>query len=263
MERDSQFEIQFLISLIVAVLGSISADAISQYISGFAAHLLLFLIFTHIVLFIVEYTVRNAGEFELEESIRLGKITELTLILITFFFTYLLAATLSVWALIEIIPLAPADSVPKVRIITYRMVFGVFIPFIAVGAMGVHLWRKIWPSVQDARDIDIAIVPKDISVFHTFESTRPLHLNIDNETGEEINFHTEIEFPNQVEWKHGYSEGAGRFKDESVVPGDGHEPYDFELRYQGEDRRTEEVEIVIRKDGDIYRDDIVLTLETF
>lgn len=272
MDRDPKFEIQYLISLIVAVLGSLGAERITQYVMDPIAHLFLLFVFIHIVAFNAVYTLRRATEFQLSEVDDLEKATRWTLYGISCLFFYLLVSILSVWTLIEVSPLSvdgylimlPALPLPVTIDLSNGILFGYIIPGSVVVLMGGLSWNKFMPSLLQAQSIDISIVPEELSVFHDFDSTRPLHVNIENNNSEEISFTTVIEFPEEVDWEYrGTQEGSGTLSEETIVPGSGHEPYDINLRYQGHERKTREVTVTIIMNGDTYSESVELTLEEY
>lgn len=265
-DRDPKFEIQYLLSLIVAVLGSLSSRSISQYVPEPTAYILLFLIFTHIVVFNLVYTLRRATEFELSEVNTLETGTHWTLYGITGLFSYLLTSVAFQWGRTTLsIRLTGRISTQLFGSISHRILFEYVAPMLVVLVMGGISWRKITPSIRQARDIEISVVPDEIHVFHTFDSTRPLHVNIENKSDSEISFTTIIELPEEIEWRYRETTtGEGTFTDDAnIPPSGGHEPYNIELRYQGEERMTKEVDIVILMGDDTYRDSVVLTLEEY
>jgi len=263
MDRDPKFEIQFLLSLIIAVLGSLGAESVSQYVPKPTAHFLLLLIFIHIVVFNVVYTLRHATDFELSEVTTLDTGNRLTLYGITGLFFYLLVSVASKWALMEILSVSGSEKVPYLGLPTYRAFFEYVVPGLVVVTMGGLGWWRIMPSLRQARDIEISVVPKEIDVYHDFDATRPLHVNIENKSSEPVEFTTIIQFPEEVDWRHRETTtGSGVFSDETEVPASGgHEPYNIELRYQGIERKTDKVDIIIVKGEDTYSDHVVLTLE--
>lgn len=264
MDREPQFEIQYLLSLIIAVLGSLNVDSISKYVPEPTSHLLLLLIFGHIVLFNIVYTLRRATKFELSEVNALDLANQWTLYAITGLFFYLVVSVVSFWFLHNVLPYSETEMLPFIGSVTYGTFFGYAVPVIVVVIMGGIGWWRIMPSLRQARDIDVSIVPKEISVFHDFDSTRPLHVNIENETSNEIEFTTIIQFPDEVEWRYReINRGSGTFTDDVSVPSNGHEPYNLELRYQGMERKTIEADIIIAKGDDTFTDNIMLTLEEF
>ena len=272
MERDRQFEIQYLISLIIAVIGSLSSEKISVYVPTPLALLLLLLVFIHLVAFNVVYTVRRATEFELSEIDMLAQRTRWSLYGITGLFSYLLLSVLFTWSLIEVLPLSvdrvlfqiPAPLLTTPMVLSNGILFGYIAPALIIALMGVLSWKKFMSSLLQAKSVDISIVPLELSVFHDFDSTRPLHVNIENNNPEEITFETKIEFPAEVDWKYrGTRTGSGTLSEETAVPASGHEPYDIELRYQGTERKTREVDVIINMDGDTYSETVALTLEEF
>lgn len=270
MDRDRQFEIQYLISLIIAVVGSLSAEELSVYVPTGLAQLFLLLVFIHLVAFNVVYTVRRATGFELSEIDVLAQGTRWTLYGITGLFFYLLTSVLFTWLLLEVLPFSVGDIVFRISLpmltysidLSHRILFGYVGPLFVIGVMSVLGWRKFMASLLKAKAVDISVVPVELSVFHNFESTRPLHINIENNNPEEISFETRIEFPDEIDWKYrGTREGSGTLSEETAVPASGHEPYDIELQYQGTERKTREVDVTITMDGDTYSETVTLTLE--
>ncbi|WP_336337342.1 hypothetical protein [Haloarcula brevis] len=272
MDRDQKFEIQYLISLIVAVLGSLGARSIAQYVMNPIAHLFLLIVFIHIVAFNAVYTLRRATDFQLSEVDQLEKATRWTLYGISGLFLYLLMSILSMWLLIELLPFSvdgylivlSTSSLPFPIDLSNGILFGYLVPGSIVVLMGGLSWNKFMPALLQAQSIDISVVPEELSVFHDFDSTRPLHVNIENNNTEEISFNTVIEFPDEVDWKYrGTQEGSGTLSEETMVPGSGHEPYDIKLRYQGQERKTREVTVTIIMNGDTFSESVELTLEEY
>lgn len=270
MERDPQFEIQYLISLIIAVIGSLSVEKLSLYVPTALAQLFLLMVFIHLVAFNLVYTVRRATEFELSEIDVVAQHTRWTLYGITGLFFYLLMSVVFMWLLIEILSHQADGVVFQTRLwvltntidLSYGILFGSIAPAFIIALMGVLSWRKFMSSLLQAKAVDISVVPVELSVFHDFDSTRPLHVNIENNNPEEITFETKIEFPGEVNWKYrGTRTGSGTLSEETTVPASGHEPYDIELRYQGTERKTREVDLTITMDGDTYSETVALTLE--
>jgi len=134
-----------------------------------------------------------------------------------------------------------------------------------VGTIGILGYIKIMPSFKQAKDIEITVIPEEVEVFNDFSDTRPLHINIENKSGDEIEFQTTVDFPDEVDWRYrDRHEGSGTFEATSSVPGEGgHEPYNIELRYRETERKMVEVAVTVEKGDDIYTENIILVLEEF
>jgi hypothetical protein len=270
-ERDQRFEIQYLISLIIAVLGSLSSETIAKYAPNKSAYLFLFIVFTHIVVFNIVYTLRRATDFEIEKITQLDQATRWTLYSITAVFAYFLLGILFSWILVDLLPYQPddvfIDTVPMILFpinLTYRILFAYTVPGIIILVMVLLGWRSIMPSLRQAQAVEITVVPDELSVLHDFDSTRPLHINIANNSDEEIIISTAIDFPDEVEWRYrGTETGRGTLSEESAIPSSGHEPYDIELRYQDQERMTREVTVDISMDGDTFSENLDIILEEY
>ena len=244
MERDQRFEIQYLLSLIVAVLGAMTADSISRYIDMWVGYGLLILIFVYIVVFNLSYTLESATGFNVSAIEWLSDRSRWLLVVVTaaFLFFVIHMVGLVVFqafpqcqSTVEMLgkPLFRASCGSGKIFIAYG------VPFLVVVAIAIGVGRKMAPPITLFREISFYVVPDSVRVFPRYDDGQPLLIRVVNDSDETESVEIHFQLPEDVVAEHNWQEEAESFTEEAEIdPGD-QEKIHLKLKYQGRERRTD------------------------
>lgn len=244
MERDQQFEIQFLLSLIVAVLGAMTADRISRYIDMWVGYGLLILIFLYIVVFNLSYTLESATGFNVAAIEWLSERSRWLLVVVTaaFLFFVIHMAGLVVFqaffrcqSTVETLGkslLRPSCGSGKI-LISYG------VPFLVVAATAIGVGRKMAPPITLFREVSFYVVPDSVRVFPRYDDGQPLLIRVVNDSDETESFEIHFQLPEDVIAENNLQEETESFTEEAEIDPGEQEKVHLRLKYEGRERRTD------------------------
>lgn len=268
MDRNYEFEMEYLIGLAATIFGASSIQSLSQYVVGEISLLLIIVIISHVVLLTGVYSFRRATNIDVDITYRIEQMSNWTLWLstITFlafligFITNLLVPT---WFVDLISNLT--SGIINLSNKHIGLVVGIISIFVMVGAF----YRRYLPAIRASRNIDISFAPSEVRVGDTYSRSKPIRVTITNYSNYDLIFSIELNFPCEISWKFSGSEAeseiSGEFQDDFSLGQSEVKAYNLEVKYT-EDQNTKlriPVDVLVKYKYGTYEDEIFLNVNTY
>ena len=267
MERDEQFEIQYLLSLIIAVLGTMTADGISRYIDMWVGYGLLILIFLYIVVFNLSYTLESATGFNIAAVEWLSDRSRWLLAVVTaaflFFVVHMLGLVLfqgftQCQSTVEML----GKPLLKVSCGLGKIFISYGAPVLIVGATAIGAGVKMVPPITLFRNISFYVVPSSVRIFPSFDDGQPLLIRVVNDSEDTESFNIDFKLPKDVTARHNLQEEFEDFTEEAEIDPDEQKKIHLELRYDGRERRRDVLGVKLIHERGTQEKDIDVLLES-
>lgn len=192
MSRDEQFEVQYLLSLMVVVLG-LTTSNMDNLLSQAVGVVFLFISPVHLLFLTSYYSLERGAKFELSVATKIRRYSRKTLQLTTIGFLYLLTHAIS-YALLR----RYATPIGDLSVTTVQTIITFALPLLLVSGMsGVFLF-KVWKPYRASRDISLNIVPDNIRLYPEFDESEPVLIEILNEGSKTYDLTFSIEMPETI-----------------------------------------------------------------
>ena len=216
IDRDPKFEIQYLISLVIAIVGSATAPVIQNLIDPTIASVLILIIMLHILIYTVAYTLKNASSFQLELVTKLNDASQWTLGIVSLLFLFYVGTIVTqfLWNIFIQPHLGALILFPFLTLTEFGTIFvltlanipteGLFvygIPLVIIIGLIFYIVSPLIEKVRTLRNIEITLYPDDTRVYNNFRDGNEIRVKIDNNTGENERFDIEFTVPEQVKYK--------------------------------------------------------------
>lgn len=260
MARDIRFEIEFLLSLTVGVLGFVAIRNIREAWNNAIGYLFLLFISLHMIGFITYYVYNNATSLNIPVIQRLERLTRYTLMAITGLFLFLVAH-ISFSGIF--IALQPCDwevdllswwctpyNLAFFSLLPARTFLTLLVPFLSVLTLGSPLLILI-PTLRLFSDINIIISPPEIDIYDNYTNTKPLSITLQNgkDDGKTREFTVSIDPPEEVLMRYDDEEDKIRevkeFSSDIELDSRREDTFNFELKYEGEEYQSDSIDIVV------------------
>lgn len=241
IERDNQFETQFILSLIVAVLGVLASKQFGEFTNIFVGGIFLIIGTGHLILLSVHYSFNRVSSFE-DNTIRgVEEASKHTLRLTSLAFLYLVIQ-IATTAFVGVIPaevwahwgepilLGPNQA---------KTAFILAIPVIPVIVIA-EIWRRrIREILQTSRDLSFTVVPHHLRVFHDPSESKALRISVENESEDRtyaLRFEMDIPEPLRARYNHEWH--SGTIEDVIHLPAESRNSLDFEFKHNSMTRKS-------------------------
>lgn len=269
IQEDPKFEIQYLISLIVLLIGAATTDYIKEFTSIHLVFLLLIIIIIHILLFNVSYTIQNVTPFQLSEGSTLYNYSRHTLVLVTLLFLLFIMNIISTVAYSTIpagtdeIATFLAFLMTQITSDTLRILFIYVAPTLITVVIGLA-GRSVLSTIDTARDIEIIVTPRELDIYSNFEDSKPLSVNIINHSEGEVSLQVKMASPESVELKQAGQRDAesGDFSESIHIPPKRQKRYDLQFRYMGDDKVARKLPIEVTYEGSTRTEEVEAILSS-
>lgn len=251
MGRDEQFEIQYLISLIIAVMGAISVNGIRYSIDIPVAHLFLVVAFLHLIMFNISYTIEKATEFETRAADSFRDLQDLTLIVVTAGFLFLVVHMIG---MVAISTFTECSATGNIFLITTDNIYGCLgtkiviayaFPILLIGMIGWGAAPSILTTISLFNNIEFSVAPHNLRIYYQYDETEPVLIKVENHTGKEQEFNLSVDLPDGVIAKEGNQEAKEIFSKTLVIPPDRQKLTNLHMRYVKGERRRAEIDVSI------------------
>ena len=250
MERNYEFEIEFLIGALAVAVGAAAISPLKAYIDTQVSYVLITISVVHISLLIVIYSLRRGTHFAIPAISYLDTASAATLWLTTF---GLLAFLFNVVTNTTIEAAAPNLNLAQLPYVAEAAeLFGVgtrditalSVTILLTIVMGAAIWGLLVSKARIARDIEYTIIPDIVKVRGRYRDSRPLAITLKNESPKDLTFNVKIEFPRYIYWREAGKdeEKRGKFERETTISSGREEPIDLEFRHdlsEGESRSVD------------------------
>lgn len=270
MGRDIRFEIEFLLSLTVGVLGFLAISSVREVWIEEIGYTFLFLVGLHMVAFVTHYNYNQLTSLNIPYVQQLEEITKYTLVIITvvFFFLIFHIVFSGLYSFFHICggnesimgSFCGSYSIGSLSLRTLRTFFTIVIPFLAVLTLGAPLIMLL-PTLRFFSNIDITISPLDLDIYDNYEQTRPLTITIQNKNknGSNRDILIAITLPDQVKilWD---GEEMNEFNEEVSLGPRRESTLNFDLKYIGQEHRSDKIDVEVKYGSVSKEESIAVTL---
>lgn len=245
MERDHQFEVQYLLTVTIAIVTFLASAQLQHLFDLWVGVLIIILLSVHIVLLNIVYVLQRVNKWQLEVMKTYRGYSEKTFVAITGAIPFLvLHAVLlggsKMWGDCS------ADSIVDLAAGQWFhycsggiTLIGYLVPLlVTAGVMG-SFRRKIVPSLTLFRHINFVVAPPDLTIYSDYSDTEPLFVKVANSGKKTREFGIEIEFPEEVKWRLDNEWKVGSYSEDHSIKSDKRVRLDIELEYTGENRRSD------------------------
>lgn len=261
MSRDIRFEVNYLLTLTVAVLGFLSIEGIKNYFDEKLGYLFILFVSLHLLFFNIYYTFNKTTEYTFAYSGQLRDGTKFTFYSMSVLFSYLIAHILATFLYISMdmcaSPSASLDflllqinCVPAqllgLGLNPARIFISYGLPLLAVVVFAFPLMATI-PSLRFFNDIEIIISPPEIEITPIYEENFDLSITFLKDSDNSEDFSIEVLPPDNVLLKHEDEEVRALSIDNiTLPPGESGDKISLQLRYEGNERRDENIDVKIK-----------------
>ncbi|WP_436924740.1 hypothetical protein [Halosimplex amylolyticum] len=258
MERNYEFEMEFLIGVIAAVGGASALSTFKPFINTWVTYSIVFVAISHIVLLTVVYSTKRGTDYSIS-SITIVERASTATLWVTTFGAIVFVSNLFVNSILSAII---GDEVSRAinhtaQVITnnsdhvhtgIQLILTAILPAIAFG----YYWGKIRKNMTVSNNIDISIVPDEVYVRSTFEDSRPLSITVRNHSEETISVNLESNLPESVLWREAgeRSENRDEISESAEIIPDRQSIWDIEFRHNLEhaEKLFREIDVTVSHD---------------
>lgn len=250
MERDNQFEVQFLLSLMIVVLGVLASQQLSEFASIVVGGSFLLISSVHLLLISVHYSFNQVSKFEGSTIRGINRWSRRTLRLTTLAFLYMVFHILFSASNLTSIPAINWGPSVEQTIIA----FGV--PFLPVVLIYGAFRRKIRDTLRVSEDLSFTIVPEWLKVYHNPEETKPLRITVENSGEQTYDLDFEMTVPDPLLVKYDHEWQSGVIEESFELGPRSRKPLDFELKHESTTRKTILLKAQFTHGSDIHNETI-------
>jgi len=249
MSRDEQFEVQYLLSLMVVVLG-LTTSNIDNILSQIVGIAFLFISSIHLLLLTSYYSLEKGSEMELPIASSIRGYSRKTLQLTTIGFLYLLTHTVC-YALLR----RYAVPVWGFSVSTVKTIITFGLPLLLVGVMSGTFLHKVWKPYRVSRDISLNIIPDSVRLYPEFEDSDPVLVEILNDGRKTYNLELSIELPATIIADIDRETHADTYQKQIALTDD-REPIHLRLRHNAQETQKELIRVRVEHDHGTIEEEI-------
>lgn len=233
-----------MLSLIVAVLGAMTAKQISRYIDMWVGYGLLILVFLYIVVFNLSYTLEGATGFSVPAIEWLSDRSRWLLVAVTaaflFFVTHMIGlvffqAFTQCQSTVEML----GKTLLRTSCGSGKIFIAYGTPFLVVVAIATGVGVEMAPPIRLFRNVGFYVVPDSVRVFPRYDDGQPLLIRVVNNSDEAESFEVHFQLPENVVAEHNLQEETESFTEEAEIEPGKQEKIHLKLKYEGRERRTD------------------------
>ncbi|GAA5473911.1 hypothetical protein Hhis01_01319 [Haloarcula hispanica] len=207
MDRNYEFEMEFLIGVVAAVGGASTLSTFKPFVNNKITYVIITIAVVHIIILTIIYSVKRGSDYEINGIQHLEKGSKVTLWGTTagsfaFLSNYIFNTTfVSLFG----------QNIEETLLQAFAIIsqhgslaseFGTLIISVTpVGILGVIYYCTIMTNIDYSNDIEISIVPEEIYIRPEFRESRPIAITVRNRSPKNIDCEVNIEIPDSVEWR--------------------------------------------------------------
>lgn len=257
MGRDQKFEVQYLLSLMVVVMGIVSIKSPSRVVSEIVGLSFLFCSASHLLLITTVYSFSETSDLNFPVLERISGFSRWALRFVTLFFIYLIFHSLlysSYRRPPEIISIEAAKR--------YQTLITFGAPVIPVAVIAGIFGKRILPSLRISKDISVTVVPEEVKIQPSYDGSREVLVEIENESEREYTFDIKIDVPDKVTGKFEREEFTNTLDKEVTLDAKSRISYNLRMRHDERENRRERLSVTISHDSGEFSKDINCFLRT-
>lgn len=255
MERDYQFEVQYLLTVTIAATGALASQYLRSIFDARLGFILLLAIFAHIVIINHLYVVQRVTDVRIPVEESLDVYSQYTLFAVT-----LMIPLLTLHALFTPIaeyisniyghsPMFLTVIVEDISLSPVIILISYVVPLLLTVGLTHRFTKSIFGGLRVFSDINFVVAPTKFKIYSQFEHTEPLFIKIENNGDDAVEFDLDIRFPGGVVWKDNNGEKRSNYQKKVNLPPDYSDRINLELRYDGRERKTSLIEIGLKHDS--------------
>ncbi|GAB7010447.1 hypothetical protein [Halorubrum trueperi] len=255
MNRDYQFEVQYLLTVTIAVTAAIASDFMRPIFDVRIGYLLLIIIALHIVVINHLYALQQMADVRMESEKELDGYSQYTLFTVTLTIPFLIlhAIFLYLYSPISVFIVEGLgisySNFQYMGISSVKMFMAYLLPLLLTMGLTQRFSKEIFRGLRAFRNINFVVVPEKFKIYQSHEFTEPLFIKVENNGDAEVNLGLEFELPSEVVWVSETGEHKNEFSEELEIASGKSKRYNFELQYNGEDRKTSQFEVILTQNG--------------
>lgn len=256
MDRDPKFEVQYLLTVTIAIVTFLATQRLGNLIDVWVGVSAIILLSIHIVLLNIIYLLDGVNSWEMKLVQDLRGYSRTTFQLITALIPFLLLHSLSLSVGRSLTTCNGPTIVNYLAGPWFHFCNGVIIliayvlPLSITGVAMGKFRKNIVPGLTTFRDINFVVAPSEIEISSVFEDTEPLFVKVENEGSYLEKFDLDIGLPDGVEWKTAGEQGIDEYITGYNLDSDGAKRLNLKLRYRGDSRRTGVITVTLaHEDG--------------
>ncbi|WP_142861261.1 hypothetical protein [Salinigranum halophilum] len=262
MDRDIQFEVQYLLSIIVVILGVVGVSESNQYVNEYVAITFTILVTIHLVLLNTYYAFNQLSEIQSPHLDSLRSISRKTLFSVSIFFVYLI---------IHIIVTTPPNFIGALinesctasacRILAKYL--NVALPILPTIMVGGAFWTVGLPTFRLSRHLSVTVRPETVKVYQDYSEQRtPMMIGISNQGPTQLEMDLLIKLPEKVVARNVRTreEHENTLEDKIVVDSGKRQEIQLEFRHDRAHGETSTVEIELSPEGGTIKESAGLYL---
>lgn len=251
MERDPKFEVQFLLTVTIAVVTFLASSRPTQVIDIWVGIGSIVLLSVHIVLLNVIYLLDGVNDWNMIVVEDLRGHSQMTYQLVTALIPFLLLHGLLFGSVKSF---TNCDAIGFANLLSGRwlhfcsggaMFIGYLTPFLITGVAMAKFRKDLIPSLTTFRHINFVVAPIELSISSLFEDTEPLFVKIENLSSAQKEFDLEVKIPEEVEWKMGSRTGVGSIEMDISLDSDRAVRRNILLQYIGDSRQRDIIDVTL------------------
>lgn len=243
MERDIQFEVQYLLSLTLVVFGLLSIDTFRESINPWVGYLVILLLSTHFSIFILSYGMGQGLPYSIDFLDAMERWSRPVLYTISLAFAYFIGHTVHSLATEHFI--SNFSSVPP----PWGIVIEYVGPILYIVVMVVAFRNNVTNTIEDMEDINIKILPHSLRVFSSPEESKRLSVKVENNGEAEFDYELRIRIPPDVALEIDGNRQEEWFETDGTVGPHRADRISFGVFHVAQERATDVISVTVDFEG--------------
>jgi len=272
MERNYEFEMDFLIGVIIAVAGTSRIGIFRQLANDIFVKLIIILSISHVITLTAVYSINRGTQYDISILAFFERASVYTLWFTTIgaiAYLFNIFANMSIDGfLLDIVDKIPRysgeinafyNNKPEIFQIATTI-----IPTVLVVGL---LYFNVFVAMRKANNVDISIVPKSIHIREEYGDSHPISITIRNDSDDTIQGEISAEMPESVTWKESGSptENNGDLNEGFSLHPDRQKILDIEFKHSLDDAQSKvrNVDLIIDHSYGLKEETIEMNLDNY
>lgn len=261
MDRSIEFEVQYLLSTIIVVIGFIGITNSGDYINEYIGIVFILLTSVHLLLLNTYYSFNQISDVD---SSLLGNLkiwSENTLLVVSLAFVFLISHLI-----VKIPPDFLGDVIEDIPVFgeVIANYLSVIMPLLSTIVVGDKFRTDGLPTFRLSRNLSTNVLPEQVEVYPAYaDQQTPLMFEVRNSSPEKYEIEVTMELPDKVVARNVRSDGEfieSEFSESISVRGESRWDMQFEYRHTRTQRETACVDFKVSHDDGQLEESVSLYL---
>lgn len=263
MDRSIRFEVQYLLSTIVVILGILGVSSDTTYANEYIGVLFVLVIILHLIFLNTYYAFSQISQIESPYLDDLRAYSEVTLFGVSMMLVYFFLHVIVTMPPDFIGPLLASNlSIERNEILTKYL--NVALPILPTVAMGLGFWTVGLPTFRLSRNLSINLIPDELKIYPDYSDQRsPMMFEVRNSGSDEYSIELSMDLPDGVVAREANRmpeyEGDEFTKSADISAGERLD-FQFEFRHDRSQRGTVAVDFDLTNEAGSLEDSVLLYL---